>query len=592
VNGHYKYDMIIFTPERTSRRQNPCFFHILSEIAKQHDLKFLPNVTHPNQDWTQELADQALADPNSVIEFKNWAHIDLFKHSTRKKIILLDQFEPHDFYKYLLNGVIYPLDPDNCYPRPRLHAPVPAIDHYPDCIDYSWADLIIGIQEECLVGPQWIEFFNNPGAYFHTHPDRVITIVSGANSDISYQNVFPPNVLRVPLNMWCSWVTACNTPVEYQADYNRPYKFEALLGGSKENRQFVYRKLKNHGLLEQGLLSISAQTFRAPTDRVYHDDYYRSPALDVYDTETMLALRTTSRKDNWVAHTTGCPDIDEFPLGNGKSTTYVKPFISFFIPHRVYQESWFSIVAESIVRHCDFYTEKTAKALLGRRIFITFGPQYSLKVLRDHGFKTFGNWIDESYDDEPDDEIRWTRAFEQVVRLINHPSLKSLYAEAQAVIEHNYQLVSDQRYLLKPIDDFIQSHLNGAAPSQIGLAPMVQNWTPAQRISSDKNHQPVQVEYTSESAAHAPSFYPPVRFGPNIIAFDSTTVAQPVETTVPRPVATIVPQPTRRFNDPNTLQGLELARAETAKRRHGVGSLQGLELARAETAKRRQQSGR
>jgi len=549
--------MIIFTPTRADNRSNPYLFHVTSEIGKLHGLKFLPTVTHPNQAWTQKSAKRALADPNSVIEFKDWAHIDFFKHSKRKKIIFLDQFFIHNYYKRDVGGV-HALDPDQYFPRPRDHAPNPAIDRYPDRIDYSWADLIICVQEENLVGPEWLEFFNNPGAYFHTESDRVITIVSGVNTDLSYQNVFPPNVLRVPLNFWCAWTTACNDPVEYNADYDRPYKFEALLGGSKENRQFIFRKLKKHNLLEQGLVSISAQTFRSPTDRRYHDDFYRSPDLDVYDNKEMLAMRRDSRKGNWIAHTTGGAKISKFPLGNGKFTTHIKPYASFFIPHRVYQESWFSIVAESIVTNCDFYTEKTAKALLGRRVFITVGPQHSLKVLRDNGFKTFGAWIDESYDDEPDDEIRWGLAFEQIVRLINHPSLKSLHVQAQAVLEHNYQLVCDQRSMLKPIDDFIQSFLTGTAPSCVGSVPMKQNWTPAQQLAATKKHHPVQIEQDSPGAAFAP--YAPEILQGTAVCSKNTTVSQPV-----------VIQPTRRFNDRAILQALEQARAETAKKRQGLG---------------------
>jgi hypothetical protein len=360
------------------------------------------------------------------------------------------------------------------------------------------------------------------------------------------------------LNFWCAWTTVCNDPVEYNADYDRPYKFEALLGGSKENRQFVFRKLKKHNLLEQGLVSISAQTFRAPTDRCYHDDFYRSPDLDVYDNKEMLDMRRDSRKGNWIAHTTGGAKISRFPLGNGRFTTHIGPYGSFFIPHRVYQESWFSIVAESIVRNSDFYTEKTAKALLGRRVFITFGPQYSLKVLRDNGFKTFGAWIDESYDDEPDDEIRWSLAFEQVVRLINHPNLKSLHVQAQAVLEHNYQLVSDQRSMLKPIDDFIQSFLTGTAPSCVGSVPMTQHWTPAQQLAATKKHHPVQFEQDSPGAAFAP--YSPEILQGTTVRSKNTTVSQP-----------IVIQPNRRFNDHAILQALEQARAETAKKQQGLG---------------------
>jgi hypothetical protein len=556
--------MIIFTPKRADNRPNPYFFYVISEIGKLHGLKFLPDVTHPNKEWTQESANLALADPNSVIEFKEWKHIDLFKHSTRKKIIFLDQFQVHNYYKILLNGVVYPLNPNQYFPRPRDHAPDPAIDNYPDRVDYSWADLIICVQEENLVGPEWIEFFNNPGAYFGTDSNRVISIVSGMNTDISNQNVFPPNVLRVPLNLWCAWTTACNNPVEYNADYNRPYKFEALLGGSKENRQFVFRKLKQHNLLEQGLVSISAQTFTSPTDRRYCDDFYRSPELDVYDNKSMLAMRATTRKGNWVGHTTGATEITGFPLGNGNSTTYVNPYSSFFIPHRVYQESWFSIVAESIVRHCDFYTEKTAKALLGRRIFITFGPQYSLKVLRENGFKTFGNWIDESYDDEPDDEIRWNLAFEQVVQLINCPDLKSLYAQAQDVIEHNYQLVSNQRSMLKPIDNFIQSFLNGTAPSRDGSVLMKQTWTPAQLLTAKKKNQPVIVEQAAVPVQ--PMFNPPVMFQGTHLPKTS------LQHLTPQLTPKIIPQLSRKFDDPEILKALEQARAETAKRRQGLGS--------------------
>ena len=80
--------MIIFTPTRANNKSNPYLFHVISEIGKLHGLTFLPAVTHPNQAWTQKSANRALADPNSVIEFKDWAHIDFFKHSTRKKIIL------------------------------------------------------------------------------------------------------------------------------------------------------------------------------------------------------------------------------------------------------------------------------------------------------------------------------------------------------------------------------------------------------------------------------------------------------------------------------------------------------------------------
>jgi hypothetical protein len=112
--------------------------------------------------------------------------------------------------------------------------------------------------------------------------------------------------------------------------------------------------------------------------------------------------------------------------------------------------------------------------------------------------------------------------------------------------------------MLKPIDDFIQSYLDGSAPSCVGSVPMKQNWTPAQRLKATKKHHPVQFEQDSPGAAFAP-WAPEILQGTTIHS-KNTTVSQ-----------SIVIQPTRQFNDPAILQALVLARAETAKRRQQSG---------------------
>jgi hypothetical protein len=335
-------------------------------------------------------------------------------------------------------------------------------------------------------------------------------------------------------------VSAFNTPIAYDPEYERPHKFEALLGGSKENRQFVFNKLKDHQLLEKGLVSISAQTFTSPTDKVYHDIYYRSAELDSYDDPHMLDLRNSTRKGNWIGHTTLPPNDKKFRLGP-ESVSNFTPYASFFIPVKVYQNSWFSIVAESIVYHCDFFTEKTAKALLGGRIFVTFGSQHSLRSLRESGYKTFGEWIDESYDNEPDNEKRWSMAFEQVVQLVNHKDPAAVYKAAQDIIEHNQQLITSQRRLLEPIDNFIQSFLNGSARADPTWVPMTQNWTDAQKTRSTK--QEADRKRSVQANTNAPV---------------NQTLSNP------QPV-------TRLFNEYEILKALEQARAETAKRRQQSG---------------------
>lgn len=531
--------MIIFTPQKTNNTPNPKFFKVTCAIGKDAGLKFLPDITHPNRDWTAEQANAALAVPDSVIEFKRWEHIDLFKHSDRKKIIILDRFEPHDHLRLLLAGVFYKLDARDYYPRP----PQPGID-------YSWADLIICIQEELVSGPDWIDFLNDPGKYFETSSDQVISMVAGVTDDIGC-NVFPYNALRVPLRFWAAWVAAVNSDVEYDSTVDRPYRFEALLGGAKENRKFLFDRLHNNQLLAQGLVSISAQNYVSPTDKTYHNIYYRTPELDHYDNPSMVTMREQTRNGNWVAHTVHSLGLPDFFIGSNRVP--FTPYGSFFIPHRVYQNSWFSIIAESIVRHCDFFTEKTAKALFGRRIFVMFGPQHSLKAIRGIGFKTFGPWIDESYDNEPDDEKRWTQAFEQVVKLINHPSPQEIYSQANLILEHNHQLINDPKLMLGPVDDFIQSFLNDTIRSNPAWEPMQQRFSDAQRRVQQLN--PLS---NSDLQGRPPMVVVPLGVPKNQVLKNPKGPAH--DSTAPI---------NRLFNDPEILKALEHARAASRARRSG-----------------------
>ena len=54
------------------------------------------------------------------------------------------------------------------------------------------------------------------------------------------------------------------------------------------------------------------------------------------------------------------------------------------------------------------------------------------------GFRTFGHIIDESYDSEPNDTVRWTQALEQMRSLVGRP-WPELWAQLQPVVAHNLQ---------------------------------------------------------------------------------------------------------------------------------------------------------
>jgi hypothetical protein len=72
-----------------------------------------------------------------------------------------------------------------------------------------------------------------------------------------------------------------------------------------------------------------------------------------------------------------------------------------------YEKTFLSLVSESLVDdECLFVTEKIFKPILVGHPFIIYGNQHTLKYLKELGYKTFGKWIDESYDDESNCEVR------------------------------------------------------------------------------------------------------------------------------------------------------------------------------------------
>jgi len=112
--------------------------------------------------------------------------------------------------------------------------------------------------------------------------------------------------------------------------------------------------------------------------------------------------------------------------------------ISCVVPLTVYNQTNYSIVAETnFDNHYNFYTEKIVKPIMCRRLFIAVSGQHYLKNLRSFGFRTFDGIIDESYDSEPDNHVRWTKAMEQV-NWLSQQDPAVIFAQAAEIVEHNH----------------------------------------------------------------------------------------------------------------------------------------------------------
>ena len=95
-----------------------------------------------------------------------------------------------------------------------------------------------------------------------------------------------------------------------------------------------------------------------------------------------------------------------------------------------------------------FITEKTAKTILAKRVFVLFAAKGCLKYLRSQGFQTFDGIIDESYDRESNTIKRFEMAFKQV-EFLAQSSYNNLLDQIQPILEHNHNRLFEYHQEIK-----------------------------------------------------------------------------------------------------------------------------------------------
>jgi hypothetical protein len=190
--------------------------------------------------------------------------------------------------------------------------------------------------------------------------------------------------------------------------------FDALLGTAKPHRDFVAQAVIDNNLQDKIVMPYGG---RFNDNEFYAKDYFIwEPGITVA-TDKLLGTADT---------------VKYYGVHTGLSRV---------IPVQVFNDCAYSIVAETDHDNSlSFYTEKTAKVLVARRLFVAFTGYKFLQNLRSLGFQTFGEVVDESYDLIVNDTERYTHAFEQVKKLCSMDQAE-VYAKIKPVLEHNYNLV-------------------------------------------------------------------------------------------------------------------------------------------------------
>lgn len=108
-----------------------------------------------------------------------------------------------------------------------------------------------------------------------------------------------------------------------------------------------------------------------------------------------------------------------------------------------YERTFMSLVSETIVSpRSIFFSEKIYKPLATGHPFMLIGGYRQLEKLRSFGYQTFGQWFDESYDQEPDWYKRILMIMSELKRLssMSDAQLVEIRLQMQSVLKFNQTL--------------------------------------------------------------------------------------------------------------------------------------------------------
>lgn len=112
-----------------------------------------------------------------------------------------------------------------------------------------------------------------------------------------------------------------------------------------------------------------------------------------------------------------------------------------------YERTFISVVTETLYEEdILFNSEKVWKPIIVGHPFLLLGNKGHLQWLRDEGFKTFGEWIDESYDQMDRMEDRSNKIVSEIKRLKNMSmeELMTIREEMKPICEHNKNLMKQR----------------------------------------------------------------------------------------------------------------------------------------------------
>ena len=245
-------------------------------------------------------------------------------------------------------------------------------------------------------------------------------------------------------------IAQCARSDEIYTKLRKPYKFLFLNGRTRPHRKYMIEQLRDAGLLDHALWT------NLDTTPVYNHTY--STNLLTRPSEIRLLP----------------PEYEVEQFHSGQKDQYLYAFVKHelfdnkwgdvYIRAEPYIDTYFSLVSETVFDYpYSLRSEKIYKPISMGHPFVAVANRGFYRDLHNAGFQTFGNLIDESFDQIDNNQDRLDR-IAQVVKELCSGNLVEFLVASRAITKYNQQhIASEGIRIFKEFPDrfvnFIQSNL-------------------------------------------------------------------------------------------------------------------------------------
>jgi hypothetical protein len=212
---------------------------------------------------------------------------------------------------------------------------------------------------------------------------------------------------------------------EIYSKINKPYKFLFLNGRTRPHRKYMIEKMRDAGLLDHALWT------NLDITPVYHHNYN----TDILNRESVIRLLPNQYEvERYHANI-----HDQFEHAFVKHELFNNQWGDVYIRAEPYIDTYFSLVTETVYDYpYSLRSEKIYKPMAMGHPFVAVANRGFYRDLRNTGFQTYHNLIDESFDLIDNNQDRLDR-IAHVVRDLCASDLDEFLVAAQAISKYNQQ---------------------------------------------------------------------------------------------------------------------------------------------------------